>query len=105
MSLRASIVRSPIACSGDMYCGVPSESPVCVMRCAAGLLHGERDAEVGDERVPALQQNVLGLDVAMDHAERVRVAERVGDLARDAHRVVDRAAAARARAARAASRR
>ena len=66
MSLRASIVFSPIACSGDMYCGVPSESPVCVIRCPAGVLHGEGDAEVGDQRVPALQQDVLRLDVAMD---------------------------------------
>ncbi len=95
MSVRASIVRSPIACSGLMYCGVPRLSPVCVMR-AAGLLHGERDAEVGHQRMTALQQNVLGLDVAVNHALRVRVAERVGDLARDANRVVRPAAAARA---------
>ena len=46
----------------------------------------ERDAEVGDERVPVLQQDVLRLDVAMDDAVPVRVVERVGDLARDARR-------------------
>ena len=57
---------------------------------AAGALHGERDAEVGHERVAALQQDVLRLDVAMDHAEAVRVAERIGDFARDADRFVDR---------------
>ena len=57
---------------------------------AARLLHRERDAEVGDERVSALQQDVLRLDVAMHDAERVRGAQRVGDLAGDAHRVVDR---------------
>ena len=51
---------------------------------------GERDAEVGDQRVPALEQDVLGLDVAMDHAGGVRVAERVGDFARDPHGFVDR---------------
>jgi hypothetical protein len=31
-SLRASMPRSPVACSGDMYCGVPSDRPVCVRR-------------------------------------------------------------------------
>ncbi len=36
-----------------------------------------------------VQQNVLGLDVAMDDAVPMRVVERVGHLARDAHRLVD----------------
>ena len=36
-SARASMVRSPIACSGAMYCGVPSDRPVCVMRCPPAL--------------------------------------------------------------------
>ena len=36
-----------------------------------GALHRERDAEVGDERMPAVQQDVLGLDVAVDDAECV----------------------------------
>ena len=49
----------------------------------AGSLHGERDAEVGHQRVSALQQDVLGLDVAVDHAESVRMLQRVGHLARD----------------------
>ena len=31
-SLRASTCRSPVACSGLMYCGVPSERPVSVSR-------------------------------------------------------------------------
>ena len=35
---------------------------------AAGLLHGEGDAEVGDQRLAILQEDVLGLDVAMDDA-------------------------------------
>jgi len=37
-----------------------------------------------------VQQDVLRLDVAVDDAVRVRLAERVGDLARDAQRLVDR---------------
>ena len=38
-----------------------------------------RDAEVGDERATAraVDENVLSLDVAVDHAARVRVAERL----------------------------
>ena len=50
----------------------------------------QRDAEVGDERVPSLEQDVLGLDVAVNHAVAVGVVERPGDLAGDAHRVVHR---------------
>ena len=42
-----------------------------------------RDAEVGDQRAPggAVDENVLGLHVAVDDAARVRVAERLGDVA------------------------
>ena len=89
MSVRPSIARSPVACSGDMYCGVPSERPVCVTR-AAGVGDGERDAEVGDERLAVVQQDVLGLEVAMDDAVAVRVVERAGDRGGDADRFVDR---------------
>ena len=51
--------------------------------------HRERDAEVHDHRPAVMQQDVLGLDVAVDHAVAVRVVERVGDFARDPHRFVD----------------
>lgn len=47
------------------------------------------DAEVGDEGVSILQQNALRLGVAVDDALRVRVLERVGDLAGDLHGVGD----------------
>ncbi len=58
---------------------------------AAGRLHGERDAEVGDERVPVLQQDVLRLDVAVDDRRaRAHSPSASADLARDAYRVVDR---------------
>ena len=49
-----------------MYAGVPNDSPVCVIRSPPARLHGERDAEVRHERLPVLEQDVLGLDVAMD---------------------------------------
>ena len=57
---------------------------------AAGLARGERDAEVGHQRAAVVQQDVLGLDVAVDHAVPVRVVEGVGHLAGDADRVVHR---------------
>ncbi len=37
-SLRAVISRSPIACSGDMYCGVPRLIPVSVILVLPALL-------------------------------------------------------------------
>ena len=64
---------------------------------------GARDAEVGDHGAArrAVEQDVVGLHVAMHDAARVRVRERVGHVGEDAPRVGDRQAAARASAARA----
>ena len=42
----------------------------------AGLAGRERDAEVGDQGLAVVQQDVLGLDVAVDHAVAVGVVER-----------------------------
>ena len=53
-------------------------------------MHGEGDAEVGHQRRPVLQQDVLRLDVAVDHALAVGVVERGGDLAREPERLLDR---------------
>ena len=66
--------------------------------CAAGGLgHGLRDAEVHHQRVPAGEQDVLRLDVAMDHARAwCAYCERVGDLAQQPQRLGDRELAARA---------
>ena len=49
----------------------------------------KRDPEVGDERLPLLEQNVLRLDVAMDDATLVRVLKRLRDIARDRDGLVD----------------
>ena len=52
---------------------------------------GPRDAEVGDEGgAVAGEQQVLGLDVAVDHAVPVRVLERPGGLGGDPKRRVHR---------------
>ena len=50
---------------------------------AAGGRGGERDAEVGHQGVPTMQQDVLRFDVAVDHAVLVGVLQRVGDFPRD----------------------
>ena len=48
------------------------------------------DAEVGHQRLAVGEQDVLRLDVAMDHALAVGMVERVGDLPGDAEGLVDR---------------
>ena len=58
-------------------------------RFGPGGADGSRDAEIRDDRVAALEQNVLRLDVPMDDTACVRVAEGVGHFSRDAERVID----------------
>ena len=53
--------------------------------------HGSRHAEVGDERVAVpREQQVLRLDVAVDHVLAVGVLEGLGRLAGDAERILQR---------------
>jgi hypothetical protein len=54
-----------------------------------GIVGRARDAEVGDERVLAREEDVLRLDVAVDDPLLVRVVERAADLEGDAERVLD----------------
>ena len=56
-------------------------------RRLVGARGGEGDAEVRDERLALVQENVFRLDVAMNHAAPVRVVERAGDVGRDLHGV------------------
>ncbi len=56
----------------------------------AGSAERTRDAKVGDHRVSALEEDIVGFDVAMHDAARVSIAQRVGDFARDAQGVGDR---------------
>ena len=57
---------------------------------AGPLVQRVRDAEVAHERVPGLgQQNVLGLEVAVDDALHVGVAQCRGHFPRDLHHMLD----------------
>jgi len=58
--------------------------------CGAALGRGQRDTEVGHQRAPIVQQNVLGLDVTVNHALPMGVVQRVGHLAGNANGVVYR---------------
>ena len=58
-------------------------------RIIRGLLERTRNAEVGQQRVPILQQDVLRLDVAMDEPARVCLGQRVSDLRQYSNRVAN----------------
>ena len=92
MSVRAS-TGSPSSCSGLMYSGVPITSPLCVSASsgesviAFAMPKSTTFANLFARRV-ARDDDVVGLEIAMDDAELVRGVQSVGDLPRD----VDRAA-------------
>ena len=57
---------------------------------AAGLGHGQRDAEIGDHRLARLEQDVLRLEVPVDHAVGVGVVQGVGEQGDQANRLIHR---------------
>jgi hypothetical protein len=68
----------PRSTSGARYAGVPTTPPAAVSPRNAFAL---RDAEVGDLRMPEpVDQDVLGLDVAVHDSVRVREGERLAHL-------------------------
>ena len=69
-----------------MYCGVPNDMPVSVMRAPA-LLAASAMPKSATSAEPSWQHDVFRLDVAMDHAVAMCVVQRRGDLGRDAHGV------------------
>ena len=57
---------------------------------SAGIGNRQCDAEVRNERLAIVQQDVLGFEIAMDHAVAVCVIEGAGNRHGDAHRLVHR---------------
>ncbi len=57
---------------------------------SAGQVHRARHAEVGDERMAVREQDVLRLDVPVDHAARMGVIERTRDIPSDAQGYLER---------------
>ena len=91
MSARSSVCGSAVACSGAMYDGVPSAKPTEVSATArARFRHRLRHAEIGDLRVPAREQHVVGLDVAVHDAMLVRVLQRFRHFAEESRRLGQR---------------
>src|SRR5262249_49999439 len=57
----------------------PERNPSLCETLLTGMLHGERNTEVRDERVTVLEENVLRLDVAVNDAVRVGMRQRIGN--------------------------
>jgi hypothetical protein len=57
---------------------------------ADGFRNGSRNSEIGDYGMPEFQEDVLGLDVAMDYALTVRVVKRLGHFTSDPERICQR---------------
>src|SRR5512141_2562743 len=57
---------------------------------AACIAHSERDSEIRYDRLARLHQNVLRLEIAVNHPMRVGVVERVCNGDRNADSLVDR---------------
>ena len=68
-----------------MYAGVPTVTPTPVsMDCGRGIADGARDAEVDDEGVLVGDEDVVGLDIAMDDAGAMGLGEGIGDFTKPA---------------------
>ncbi len=88
MSARASSERSPVACSGDMYMGVPLTvmSPRQLGGAGvAGQLDQPEVEDLGDVGLAAAHgdQEVAGLEVAVHQAQAVRLGQPGADLAEE----------------------
>ena len=72
-----------------MYAGVPMASPVAVSLSATAAASARAIPKSATIAPAAVKQNVFGLDVAMDDAPAMRMAERAGHLPGEQERVVD----------------
>ena len=88
-SLRPSTAAPP-ACSGLMYCGVPTTIPVSVSGSALAACRARAMPKSATTAWPAGQHDVLRLDVAMDDAVLVGVLQGAADFAGDLERGVER---------------
>ena len=73
-----------------MYSGVPTPSPVSVMPPTPAAVIARATPKSATTACPLVQQDVLRLDVAVDHAVGMGVVQRVGHLAGDLQGVVER---------------
>ena len=64
---------------GRHVLGRPQREPSLRHPLPARVAYRKRDPEVGDHRLPRLHQDVLGLEIPMDHAVLVRIRQRAGD--------------------------
>ena len=87
LPLRQCLLGAHVVRGADQHAGLRQRGARLVSR---GGADGARDPEVRHHGVSRLEQDVLRLDVAMDHAPLVRVVERVSHLARDSQRVLER---------------
>ena len=74
---------------GAHVLGRPDEKPGLRDAGSPRSGHRERDAEVGDERVPIVEQDVLRLEVPVDDPVPVGIVERAGHFHRDRDRLAD----------------
>ena len=90
MSLRPSTARSPRGLLGRHVLRRAERETRLRDSRTAGVGDRQRDAEIGDERLSLVKQDVLGLEVAMDDTVAVRVIESVGHSDANAHCLGDR---------------
>ena len=79
--LARGLFRAHVVRSADRHPGLGE-------RMASGRAHRARDPEVGHHRVAILEQDVLRLDVAVDHPLAVGVRQRVGHFAGESEGVL-----------------
>ena len=82
------MTRSPVACSGLMYCGVPSESPVCVTRAPPALLTARAMPKSAITGCPACSSMFSGFMSRWITPCLVRVLQRARERDGDPYRLV-----------------
>ena len=73
-----------------MYCGVPRDIPVSVIRVPPALLAARAMPKSATSALPSCSRMFSGSDIAVDHPAAMRIVERAGDLVGDPDRVGDR---------------